>query len=124
MVIIIFHDHHQDKADQLEETTEAFEGCDYQAEVETGMASEIKIAEIVEMHCEEEFLTEDEDNTEFRAEVVDVGCDLDREVAELMRDGREGPRLSIQVMKSICLSFKSVKMLKKNRPGVPSECPH
>ena len=58
------HDHHQDKADQLEETTEAFEGCDYQAEVETGMASEIKIAEIVEMHCEEEFLTEDEDNTD------------------------------------------------------------
>ena len=59
------------------------------------MASEIKIAEIVEMHCEEEFLTEEEQNVEFRAEMVDVGCDLDREVAELMRDGREG-RLSIQ----------------------------
>ena len=59
------------------------------------MASEIKIAEIVEMHCEEEFLTEEEQNVEFRAELVDVGCDLDREVAELMRDGREG-RLSIQ----------------------------
>ena len=59
------------------------------------MASEIKIAEIVEMHCEEEFLTEEEQNVEFRAELGDVGCDLDREVAELMRDGREG-RLSIQ----------------------------
>ena len=59
------------------------------------MASEIKIAEIVEMHCEEEFLTEENENVEFRAELVDVGCDLDREVAELMRDGREG-RLSIQ----------------------------
>ena len=59
------------------------------------MASEIKIAEIVEMHCEEEFLNEEEQNVEFRAEMVDVGCDLDREVAELMRDGREG-RLSIQ----------------------------
>ena len=86
---------HQDKADQLEETTEAFEGCDFRAEFETGMASEIKIAEIVEMHCDEEFLTEEEQNVEFRAEMVDVGCDLDREVAELMRDGREG-RLSIQ----------------------------
>lgn len=96
--LIIFSDvlkPYQDKADHLEETTEAFEGCDYQAEVETGMASEIKIAEIVEMHCEEEFLTEEEQNVEFRAEMVDVGCDLDREVAELMRDGREG-RLSIQ----------------------------
>ena len=119
-MVIIFDDHHQDKADQLEETTEAFEGCDYQAEVETGMASEIKIAEIVEMHCEEEFLTEDEDNTEFRAEVVDVGCDLDREVAELMRDGREGPRLSIQVRK---FELQRCNML-TSRPGVPSECPH
>ena len=94
-VDLYFPHSHQDKADHLEETTEAFEGCDYQAEVETGMASEIKIAEIVEMHCEEEFLSEEEQNVEFRAEMVDVGCDLDREVAELMRDGREG-RLSIQ----------------------------
>ena len=68
----------------MEETTEAFEGCDYRAEVETGMASEIKIAEIVEMHCEEEFLTEENENVEFRAEMVDVGCDLDREVVELI----------------------------------------
>ena len=86
------------------------------------MASEIKIAEIVEMHCEEEFLTEDEDNTEFRAEVVDVGCDLDREVAELMRDGREGPRLSIQVRKNL-FELQKCKML-TSLPGVPSECPH
>ena len=110
----------EEKSDMLSETAEAFEG-NYDYSHESGLMNEIKIAEIVEMTCEEaeerqSYSLFKEGEGEFRAELIDVGCELDAEVANLMSQGSE-TRVSIQAyLPSIYIDWRQEDANMQGRP--------
>lgn len=110
----------EEKSDMLSETAEAFEG-NFDFSQESGLMNEIKIAEIVEMTCEEaeerhSYALYKEGEGEFRAEIIDVGCELDAEVAHLMSKGSE-TRVSIQAyLPSIYIDWRQEDVNMQGRP--------
>ena len=110
----------EEKSDMLNETAEVFEGSlDFSSE--SGLMNEIKIAEIVEMTCEEaeerhSYALFKEGEGEFRAEIIDVGCELDAEVEQLMSKGSD-TRISIQAyLPSIYIDWRQEGQDIQSRP--------